>query len=167
MNSTVILQFLFSHLVSHKPAYLLSFRKASIYRMSLVCNVVWHFCSVTWNSLSFWCEYGCYWWRSVQGFWGDIWFMLGTCAKNDVHSLLQLLWVHICVCILGVCLFFTPMHGIEKVTFSCCHTWFSERHSPSVLSQVLLAGWAPSACHWQSSERRASYCVHIGPAWRK
>lgn len=67
--------------------------------MSLVCRVVWHFCSVTWNSLSFWCEHGCYWWRSVQRLWADIWLMLGTCARNDMHSLLQLLWVHICVCV--------------------------------------------------------------------
>ena len=91
----------------------------------------WHFCcSVTWNSLSFWCGHVID--ENLQRLRGDIWLMSGMCAKNDMPGPLQLSWVHICACV--------------SVFHADACDWESQIQAPqmiqwaSVLLQAPLAG---------------------------
>lgn len=143
--------------------------KQHICRMPFVFCVVWHFCSSSLKCIVILMCRGLLLMRTCLRITGKQLVNTGQIWKKMTLILLSncCLWRLAYVWIVDVYLFFTLRHVTEKVTFSWCHMCFSERHFPSVLSQTPLAGWAPSDCHWQSTERRVSYCVCTGPAWTK
>lgn len=92
-------------------------------------------CSVTWDSLSG----GCYWWSCAPRLQGDIWSVSGKCVRN---YMLQLLW-------------------------ECVSVFDNKKNSRDWESDFQLLPCDSESVtfhqshHWQSAERRASYCVTL------